>query len=67
MPVRTGFLGLKVLHVSWNDKRIPVRLIYPDALRHDAAALERLPITLEDGHTVYLGDVAQIEQARGLQ
>jgi len=63
--VRTGFLGLKVLHVSWNDKRIPVRLIYPDALRHDAAALERLPITLEDGHTVYLGDVAQIEQARG--
>ncbi|RDH91588.1 MAG: AcrB/AcrD/AcrF family protein [endosymbiont of Seepiophila jonesi] len=63
--VRTGFLGLEVVHVSWQDKRIPVRLIFPDRLRHDAGALERLPITLEDGKTVYLGDVADVQEARG--
>ncbi|QYZ66426.1 MAG: efflux RND transporter permease subunit [Gammaproteobacteria bacterium (ex Lamellibrachia satsuma)] len=63
--VRTGFLGLEVVHVSWQDKRIPVRLIFPDRLRHDAGALERLPITLEDGQTVYLGDVAHVQEARG--
>ncbi|MCU7935287.1 MAG: efflux RND transporter permease subunit [Candidatus Thiodiazotropha sp. (ex Dulcina madagascariensis)] len=63
--VRSGFLGLKLAHVSWRDKRIPVRLIYNDELRHDAGALARLPITLDDGRTVYLGDVAAIEEARG--
>ncbi len=63
--VRTGFLGLKVSYVSWRDKRIPVRLIYDDQLRHDAGALTRLPITLDDGRTVYLGDVADIQEARG--
>ncbi|MGD9163894.1 MAG: efflux RND transporter permease subunit, partial [Chromatiales bacterium] len=63
--VRTGFLGLKLTYVSWRDKRIPVRLIYDDQLRHDAGALDRLPITLDDGRTVYLGDVARISEARG--
>jgi multidrug efflux pump subunit AcrB len=63
--VRTGFLGLKLTYVSWRDKRIPVRLIYDDQLRHDAGALHRLPITLDDGRTVYLGDVAEIREARG--
>ena len=63
--VRTGFLGLKLSYVSWRDKRIPVRLIYDDELRHDVAALTRLPITLDDGRTVYLGDVADIREARG--
>ena len=63
--VRTGFLGLEVVHVNWRDKRIPVRLIYPDELRHNAQALERLPITLEGGKTVYLQDVASIVRERG--
>jgi multidrug efflux pump subunit AcrB len=63
--VRTGFLGLKLAYVSWRDKRIPVRLIYNDALRHDAGALARLPITLDDGRTLFLGDVAEIKEARG--
>jgi multidrug efflux pump subunit AcrB len=63
--VRTGFLGLKLTHVSWRDKRIPVRLIYNDDLRHDAGSLQRLPITLDDGRTLYLGDVADIVEARG--
>ncbi|MES9943315.1 MAG: efflux RND transporter permease subunit, partial [Candidatus Thiodiazotropha sp. 6PLUC7] len=63
--VRTGFLGLKLSYVSWQDKRIPVRLIYNDEIRHDAGALTRLPITLDDDRTVYLGDVADIQEARG--
>lgn len=63
--VRTGFLGLKLTYVSWRDERVPVRLIYPDALRHDADALEMLPITLDDGRSVYLGEVASIEETRG--
>ncbi len=63
--VRTGFLGQKVVYVNWRDKRIPVRLIYPDGLRNHAVALERLPITLEQGKTVYLGDVATIKRERG--
>lgn len=63
--VRTGFLGLKLSYVSWQDKRIPVRLIYNDELRHNADALIRLPITLDDGRTIYLGDVADIHEARG--
>lgn len=63
--VRTGFLGLEVAHVNWRDKRLPVRLIYPDEQRYGARALERLPITLEGGKTVYLGDVASIVRERG--
>ncbi len=63
--VRTGFLGQEVVHVNWRDKRIPVRLIYPDELRHSAQALERLPVTLDGGATVYLGDVARVVRERG--
>ena len=63
--IRTGFLGQEVMHVNWRDERIPVRLIYPDALRHDSQALESLRLTLDDGRTVYLGDVADISTSRG--
>jgi multidrug efflux pump subunit AcrB len=63
--VRTGFLGQEVVHVNWRDERIPVRLIYPDKLRHSAQALERLPITLANGTTVFLQDVANLVRERG--
>ncbi|QKQ28183.1 efflux RND transporter permease subunit [Candidatus Reidiella endopervernicosa] len=63
--VRTGFLGLEALHVTRGDKRIPVRVIYPDELRH-SGTLERLPVTLSSGRTVYLGEVADIEPGRSL-
>ena len=63
--VRSGFLGLEAVHVNWRDKRIPVRLIYPEQLRHSADALDRLPITLADGRTVYLNEVAELERGRG--
>ena len=64
--VRTGFVGLEVAHVNWLDDRYPVRVIYPDYLRKDSAGLTNLPITLERGGTVYLGEVADITLERGL-
>jgi multidrug efflux pump subunit AcrB len=63
--VRTGFLGVEAVHVTLGDKRVPVRLIYPDAIRH-GGELERLPLVLEDGRLVYLGDVAEITTGRGM-
>ena len=64
--VRTGFVGLEVTHVNWQDDRYPVRVIYPDYLRKDSSGLSNLPITLERGGTVYLGEVANITLGRGL-
>lgn len=64
--VRTGFVGLEVTHVNWLDDRYPVRVIYPDYLRKDSSGLSNLPITLERGGTVYLGEVADITLGRGL-
>jgi multidrug efflux pump subunit AcrB len=63
--VRTGFLGVEAVHVTLGDKRIPVRVIYPDAIRH-TSELQRLPIVLADGRLVYLGDVAEISTGRGM-
>lgn len=64
--VRTGYLGLEVMQVNWKEDRYPVRVIYPDSIREDGAGLNRLPITLESGGTVYLGEIADIELGRGL-
>lgn len=64
--VRTGFVGLEVIHVNWLEDRYPVRVIYPDSLRKNSARLGSLPITLSEGRTVYLGEVADITLARGL-
>jgi multidrug efflux pump subunit AcrB len=63
--VRTGFLGLEAVHVTRAEQRVPVRVIYTDAIRR-GARLATLPITLDDGRIVYLGDVADITQGRGL-
>ncbi|MFQ5643972.1 MAG: efflux RND transporter permease subunit, partial [Thiogranum sp.] len=63
--VRTGFLGLEAVQVTWGDERIPVRVIYTDQVRH-SSSLESLPLTLEDGRIIYLGDVADISSGRGL-
>lgn len=63
--VRTGFLGLETVYVSSRDERLPVRLIY-DKQTRQRSGLRDLPITLGDGRTVYLGEVADIEVGRGL-
>jgi multidrug efflux pump subunit AcrB len=63
--VRTGFLGVEAVHVTLGDKRIPVRVIYPEDVRH-GSDLNRLPIVLDDGRLVYLGDVAEITAGRAM-
>jgi multidrug efflux pump subunit AcrB len=64
--VRGGYLGAEAVHVTWNEKRIPVRVIYPEHLRRQSGSLADLPIVLPSGDTVYLGDVADISIDRGL-
>lgn len=64
--VRSGFLGNEVVHVTWDDKRIPVRVIYPPGMRHQSAKFANLPIVLPTGETVYLEDVADITVGHGL-
>lgn len=63
--VRTGFLGLEVVHVTAGNERFPVRLIYTEEVR-SSSDLASLPITLADGRTVYLGQVADIRVGRSL-
>lgn len=63
--VRTGFLGIEAVYVTLDDKRVPVRVIYPEDIRH-GSDLQRLPIVLDDGRLVYLGDVADITAGRGM-
>jgi multidrug efflux pump subunit AcrB len=63
--VRTGFLGVEAVYVTLNDKRVPVRVIYPEDIRY-GGDLKRLPLVLEDGRLVYLGDVADITAGRGM-
>jgi len=63
--VRTGFLGVEAVHVTLDDKRVPVRVIYPEDIRH-GSDLSRLPVVLDDGRLVYLGDVAEITAGRGM-
>lgn len=63
--VRGGYLGTEVLQVTWDEKRLPVRVIYPRALREQSDSLKDLPIILTSGQTVYLGDVADIQIGRG--
>ena len=64
--VRSGFLGNEVVYVTWNENRIPVRLIYPESMREQSGSLAGLPVVLPDGQTVYLGDVATITSGHGL-
>jgi len=63
--IRSGFLGNEVLQVNYADQRIPVRLIFDEKIRHQSGRFKQIPITLNDGRVVYLGDVADIELTRG--
>ena len=64
--VRSGYLGNEVVHVTWKEKRLPVRVIYPETMRQQSTSLINLPIILASGQTVYLSDVADISIGRGL-
>jgi len=63
--VRTGFQGLEVAEVTVGGKRMPVRVIYPESVRTEAADLASLRVVLPGGKSVFLGQVADIEVGRG--
>ncbi|MEX0951874.1 MAG: efflux RND transporter permease subunit, partial [Gammaproteobacteria bacterium] len=63
--VRSGYLGFEAVYVTWRDQRIPVRVIYPEAVREQSQSLTNLPIVTDSG-VVYLEDVADIELRRDL-
>jgi len=63
--IRSGFLGDEVLQVNDGGKRMPVRLIFPAAIRKQSDQFKHIPMTLSDGRVVYLGDVADIALTRG--
>ncbi len=64
--VRSGFLGFEAVHVTWNENRIPVRVIFPESIRKNSDSLAQLPIVLANGKTVYLEDIADITVGHGL-
>ena len=64
--VRSGYLGNEVVYVTWNEKRLPIRVIYPTSMRQQSTSLKQLPVVLESGETVFLSDVADISVGRGL-
>ena len=63
--VRAGYLGAEVTYANWGKERYPVRVIFPQDVRDDIAALPALPMTLPNGKQVYLDTVADIELDRG--
>ena len=63
--VRIGFQGQEVVHINWQDERIPVRLIYDDEIRASTEAFARLPLVIEGVGQVFLSDVAEIAIGRG--
>ena len=64
--VRSGFLGREVVHVTWNEKRLPVRVIFPEKMRERSESLLNLPIVLADGRSVYFHEVADFKVGRGV-
>ncbi len=63
--VRGGYVGKEVVHVTRADERVVVRLLYDERIRRDSATLDKLPLVLDSGSVVYLGDVADIRMVTG--
>lgn len=63
--VRAGYLGAEVAYANWGKERYPVRVIFPEEVRTDVAALPELPLTLPNGKVVYLDTIADVELDRG--
>lgn len=62
--IRGGYQGIEVAHVTRGNKRLPVRVIYPESLRKQAATLGQQRIVLDNGKTVYFDEVADIRFGR---
>jgi multidrug efflux pump subunit AcrB len=63
--IRSGFLGEEVVHVTNGDKRLPVRMIFPEKYRQHSDIFKHIPITISSSQVVYLGDIAKISKTRG--
>ncbi len=63
--LRLQFEGRRVGTVLESGRRTPLLLRGGDALRNDPARLSRLVLTLPDGRSVPLSDVALLERAEG--
>ncbi len=63
--VRAGYFGVEVAYANWGKERYPVRVIFPENVRHDVAALLALPLTLPNGKVAYMDSVADVELDRG--
>ncbi len=63
--VRNGFLGLEVVYVTRDNKRMPVRLIFNEKVRK-SSDLKNLQITLPGKKPFFLGDVASIKSDQAL-
>ena len=64
--VRSGFLGGTVVHLTWNEERVPVKVIYPPSMRRHSDSLKELPVIIANNDKVYLGDVADLSIGRGV-
>jgi len=62
--IRGGYQGIEVSHVTHNNKRVPVRVIYPKSIREQASTLGQQRIVLDNGKSVYFKDVAEIKFGR---
>ena len=62
--IRGGYQGIEVSHVTYNNKRMPVRVIYPRSIREQASTLGQQRIVLDNGKSVYFKDVAEIKFGR---
>ena len=63
--IRSGYQGTEIAHITLENTRVPVRVIFPESIRHYSDKLAQLPIILANGETVYLGNVANIKKSRG--
>ncbi len=64
--IRTGYNGVEVVYVNRDNKRFPVRVVFPADMRKDSTLLENLPIILADGRTIYFSEVTDGDFSRGL-
>ena len=62
--IRGGYQGIEVSHVTYNNKRMPVRVVYPKSIREQASTLGQQRIVLANGKSVYFKDVAEIKFGR---
>ncbi|MDF2377635.1 MAG: CusA/CzcA family heavy metal efflux RND transporter [Verrucomicrobiales bacterium] len=57
--------GESVTEIIDGNRRIPVLVRYPEALRNSASALRNLQVTTPAGERIFLSDIASLEEVDG--